>query len=146
MLLAVHVNVERTDLYMQGCGVTYSSDKLFKPETAQLYNGDGQSQFGCKIDLHAAKEAAFYCPAPYVLDPPNCFSQVYMDGEVNNTGDLSMSLVSSHSNHFVILQFDDSLVGPGEKLRQTSPLECRCVTVKGIVLSSIQIVNYYAKQ
>ncbi|GBE58737.1 hypothetical protein, conserved [Babesia ovata] len=141
----VNVNVETTDPYMQGCGVTYSSDELFKPETPPLYGGDGKSQFGCKVDLQAAKEAAFYCPAPYVLDPPNCFSQVYVDGEVTNLGGLSQSLSASRSNHFVILEFNDSLVGPGEALRQTPPLECRCVTVKGAVLSTIQIENYYSK-
>ncbi|GBE59622.1 hypothetical protein, conserved [Babesia ovata] len=141
----VEVNVETTDPYMQGCGVTYSSDALFKPETPQLYDGDGQPQFGCKIDLQAAKEAAFYCPAPYVLDPPNCFSQVSVGGAVKDINDISESLVSSWSNHFVILSFDGSLVGPGETLRQTPPLECRCVTTKGIVLSTIQIENYYAK-
>ncbi|GBE59316.1 hypothetical protein, conserved [Babesia ovata] len=142
----VEVAVETTDPYMQGCGVTYASTELFKPETPKLYKAHGQLKFGCKIDLQAAKEAAFYCPAPYVLDPPNCFSQVYMDGEGRNLSDLSKSLVSSHSNHFVILQFDDSLVGPGETLRQAPPLECRCVTVKGVFLSTIQIENYYAKR
>ncbi|GBE61311.1 hypothetical protein, conserved [Babesia ovata] len=141
----VEVAVETTDPHMQGCGVTYASDELFKPETPQLYDADGQPQFGCKIDLQAAKEAAFYCPAPYVLDPPNCFSQVSVGGLVTNVGELSQSLVASRSNHFVILSFDDSLVGPGETLRQTPPLQCRCVTVKGIVLSTIQIENYYAK-
>ncbi|GBE61741.1 hypothetical protein, conserved [Babesia ovata] len=141
----VEVNVETTDPYMQGCGVTYEADELFKPETPKLYDADGQPQFGCKIDLQAAKEAAFYCPAPYVLDPPNCFSQVLVDGEVRNISGLSQSLVASHSNHFVILGFDSSLVGPGETLHQTPPLQCRCVTVKGIVLSTIQIENYYAK-
>ncbi|GBE61782.1 hypothetical protein, conserved [Babesia ovata] len=141
----VQVNVETTDPYMQGCGVTYASDELFKPETPQLYDADGGSQFGCKIDLQAAKEAAFYCPAPYVLDPPNCFSQVSVDGVVRNISDLSQSLVASRSNHFAILSFDSSLVGVGETLRRTTPLECRCVTIKGIVLSTIQIENYYAK-
>ncbi|GBE60488.1 hypothetical protein, conserved [Babesia ovata] len=141
----VKVKVETTDPYMQGCGVTYESTDLFKPETPQLYDGDGQPQFGCKIDLQAANEAAFYCPAPYVLDPPICFSQVYVDGEVRSMSDLSESLVVSRSNHFVILSFDSSFVGVGETLRQTPPLECRCVTVKGVVLSTIQIENYYSK-
>ncbi|GBE60152.1 hypothetical protein, conserved [Babesia ovata] len=141
----VDVAVETTDPYMQGCGVTYSSDKLFKPETPQLYNGDGQSQFGCKIDLQAAKEAAFYCPAPYVLDPPNCFSQVLVDGSVKNTRDISESLVASRSNHFVILRFDRFRVRHGETLRQTPPLECRCVTTKDVILSTMQIENYYSK-
>ncbi|GBE63090.1 hypothetical protein, conserved [Babesia ovata] len=141
----VEVKVETTDPYMQGCGVTYSSDALFKQETPQLYDSDGQPQFGCRIDIQAAGEAAFYCPAPYVLDPPNCFSQASVEGEVNNTGDLSQSLVASQSNHFVILSFDGSLVGPGETLRQTPPLECRCITIKGAILSTIQIENYYSK-
>ncbi|GBE59084.1 hypothetical protein, conserved [Babesia ovata] len=141
----VEVDIETTDPYMQGCGVTYSSDVLFKPETPQLYDADGQLQLGCKIDLQAAKETAFYCPAPYVLDPPNCFSQVYVDGVVKNMRELSKSLVSSRSNHFVILRLYSSLIGPEETLRQAPPLECRCVTVKGIILSTIQIENYYAK-
>ncbi|GBE60771.1 hypothetical protein, conserved [Babesia ovata] len=141
----VQVNVETTDPYMQGCGVTYASDELFKPETPQLYDADGNPQVGCKIDLQAAKEAAFYCPAPYVLDPPNCFSQVFVDGEVKSMSDLSKSLVTSRSNHFVILRFDRSRAVLGETLRQTPPLECRCVTAKGIVLSTIQIENYYSK-
>ncbi|GBE59179.1 hypothetical protein, conserved [Babesia ovata] len=141
----VQVKVETTDPYMQGCGVTYESDEFFKPETPKLYDGDGNLQFGCKIDFQTAKEAAFYCPAPYVLDPPNCFSQTLVDGSITNMADVSKSLRASRSNHFVILQFDDSLVGPGETLRQTPPLECRCVTVKGVVLSTIQIENYYSK-
>ncbi|GBE59576.1 hypothetical protein, conserved [Babesia ovata] len=141
----VKVKVETTDPYMQGCGVTYASDELFKPETPQLYDANGQPQFGCKIDLHVASEAAFYCPAPYLLDPPNCHNHVYVGGIVKNTRDISESLVASRSNHFVILSFDGSLVGPGETLRQTPPLECRCVTTKGIVLSTIQIENYYSK-
>ncbi|GBE60620.1 hypothetical protein, conserved [Babesia ovata] len=99
MFLAVEVNVERTDLNMQGSGITYPPDELFKPETPPLYDGDGQPQFGCKIDLQAAREAAFYCPAPYVLDPPNCLSQMSVDGEVKNIAELSKSLVSSRSNH-----------------------------------------------
>ncbi|GBE61323.1 hypothetical protein, conserved [Babesia ovata] len=110
----VQVQAETTDPYMQGCGVTYASDELFKPETPQLYDADGQPQFGCKIDLQAAKEAAFYCPAPYVLDPPNCFSQVAVEGTVKNTRDLSKSLVSSRSNHFVIVSFDSSLEDWGD--------------------------------
>ncbi|GBE62091.1 hypothetical protein, conserved [Babesia ovata] len=141
----VEVAVETTDPYMQGCGVTQASAELFKPETPPLYDGDGQSQFGCKIDLRAAKEAAFYCPAPYLLDPPNCFSQASADGEVRNLSDLSESLVASRSNHFAILSFDSSLVGVGDTLRQTPPLECRCVTIKGAILSTIQIENYYVK-
>ncbi|GBE60989.1 hypothetical protein, conserved [Babesia ovata] len=141
----VEVNVETTDPYMQGCGVTYASDELFKPETPQLYDDNGDPQFGCKIDLRTAREAAFYCPEPYVLDPPNCFSQVYVDGSVKNISELSQSLSASHSNHFVILRLYSSLVGVGETLRQTPPLECRCVTVKGIVLSTIHIENYYGK-
>ncbi|GBE61640.1 hypothetical protein, conserved [Babesia ovata] len=95
----VKFKVRATDPYMQGCGVTYASDELFKPETPQLYDGDGQSQFGCKIDLQAAREAAFYCPAPYLLDPPNCFSQASVDGKGRNLNDLSKSLVASRSNH-----------------------------------------------
>ncbi|CDR95634.1 hypothetical protein BBBOND_0207880 [Babesia bigemina] len=141
----VEVAVKTTDPYMQGCGVTSSSDELFKPETPQIYDADAQSQFGCKIDLQTAGEAAFYCPVPYVLDPPNCFEQVSVDGEVKNLSDISRSLVASHSNHFVTLRFDRELVGAGDMLRQTPPLECRCVTIKGIVLSTIQIENYYAK-
>ncbi|GBE58554.1 hypothetical protein, conserved [Babesia ovata] len=140
----VQVAVETTDPYMQGCGVTYASDELFKPETPQLYDADGKSHFGCKIDIQAAKEAAFYCPAPYVLDPLNCFSQVYVDGEVRKTRDISESLVALRSNHFVILSLDSSLVGPGETLHQTPPFQCRCVTVKGAVLLTIQIGNYYS--
>ncbi|CDR95706.1 hypothetical protein BBBOND_0208600 [Babesia bigemina] len=141
----VEVNMETTDPYMQGCGVTYESDELFKPETPKLYDADGQPQFGCKIDIQAAKEAAFYCPAPYALDPPNCFNHVSVDGELKNLSDISQSLVDDSSNHFVILRFDSELIGPGETLRKTPPLECRCVTTKGIVLSTIQIENYYAK-
>ncbi|GBE58859.1 hypothetical protein, conserved [Babesia ovata] len=141
---AVEVKVETTDPYMQGCGVAYSSVELFKPETPKLYDADGQ-QIGCKIDLHATRKAAFYCPAPYVLDPPNCFSQVYVDGEVKNVSDFSKSLVASRSNHFVNLRFNRLRVRPEETLRQTPPLECRCVTVKGAVLSTIQIENYYSK-
>ncbi|CDR97182.1 hypothetical protein BBBOND_0310850 [Babesia bigemina] len=130
---------------MQVCGVTSSSDKFFKPETPKLYDADGR-EIGCKIDIHTAEEAAFYCPAPYVLDPPNCFNQVYVDGEVKHLGDVSQSLVASHSNHFVVIKFDSELVGRGETLRQTPPLECHCVTTKGVVLSTIQIENYYAKE
>ncbi|GBE58636.1 hypothetical protein, conserved [Babesia ovata] len=141
----VEVDVETTDPYMQGCGVTYSSDELFRPETPQLYDSDGKPQFGCKIDLQDEEEAAFYCPPPYFLDPPNCFSRVFVDGIVKNTVDLSESLVASRSNHFVILKFDESLVGPGETLHQTPPLQCRCITVNGTVLSTIQIENYYSK-
>ncbi|CDR93740.1 hypothetical protein BBBOND_0100690 [Babesia bigemina] len=141
----VQVAVETTDPYMQGCGVTYASDELFKPETPKLYDADGQPQFGCKIDIKAAKEAAFYCPAPYVLDPPNCFDQVLVEGEAKSLSDISQSLVASHSNHFIILKFDSDNIGPGEELRQTPPLECRCTTVKRIVLSTIQIENYYSK-
>ncbi|GBE60962.1 hypothetical protein, conserved [Babesia ovata] len=140
----VEVNVETTDPYMQGCGVTYASDELFKPETPRLYDDNGDSQFGCKIDLHAAREAAFYCPAPYLLDPPNCFKQVLVNGLVKNIRELSQSLVASRSNHFVILSFERWRVGSGEKLRHTPPLECRCVTIKGAILSTIQIENYYS--
>ncbi|GBE59769.1 hypothetical protein, conserved [Babesia ovata] len=141
----VEVAVETTDPYMQGCGVTYASDELFKPDTPQLYDANGLSQFGCKIYLQAAKEAAFYCPAPYVLDPPNCFSQVYVDGAVKDINDISESLVTSHSNHFVILRLYSKFLGPEETIRQTPPLECRCVTTKGAILSTIHIENYYAK-
>ncbi|GBE62497.1 hypothetical protein, conserved [Babesia ovata] len=141
----VQVAVETTDPYMQGCGVTYLSTELFRPETPKLYYPNIRQPRGCKIDFQTAGEAAFYCPVPYLLDPPNCFSQVYVDDEVKNLSDLSMSLVSSHSNHFVILSFDASHVGPGETLRQTSLLECRCVTIKGVILSTMQIGNYYSK-
>ncbi|CDR94350.1 hypothetical protein BBBOND_0106590 [Babesia bigemina] len=142
----VKVNVETTDPYMQGCGVTYESDELFKPETPQLYDADGQPQFGCKIDIQAAKEAAFYCPPPYLLDPPNCFYQVSVNGEVKNVSDVSTSLVDVPSRHFVILRFDSELIGPRETLRETPPLECRCVTIKGAILSTIRIENYYSKR
>ncbi|CDR96140.1 hypothetical protein BBBOND_0300450 [Babesia bigemina] len=82
---------------------------------------------------------------PYVLEPPNCFDQVYVEDEVKNLSDISQSLVASHSNHFVTVRLYSSLAGPYETLRQTPPLECRCVTIKGIVLSTIQIENYYSK-
>ncbi|CDR97273.1 hypothetical protein BBBOND_0311760 [Babesia bigemina] len=141
----VKVQLETTDPYMQGCGFTYESDELFKPETPEIYDANGQ-QIGCKIDIQAAGEAAFYCPAPYVLDPPGCFDQVYVDGEEKNVRDISQSLGASRSNHFVTLKFYGKVVGPGETLRKTPPLECRCVTIKGIVLSTIQIENYYAKE
>ncbi|CDR94954.1 hypothetical protein BBBOND_0201110 [Babesia bigemina] len=140
----VEVAVEMTDPYMQGCGVTSSLDELFKPETPLIYNEKGEDS-GCKIDLQTAGEAAFYCPVPYVLDPPGCFNQVSVNGEVKNLSDISQSLVASHSNHFVTVRLYSSLAGPYETLRQTPPLECRCVTIKGIVLSTIQIENYYSK-
>ncbi|CDR96673.1 hypothetical protein BBBOND_0305770 [Babesia bigemina] len=141
----VDIDLETTDPYMQGCGVTYSSTELFKPETPKLYDADGELQFGCQIDIQTAKEAAFYCPAPYVLDPPNCFNQVYVEDEVKNLSEISQSMIASASNHFVILNFDSARIGPGETLRQTPPLECRCVTVKGVTLSTIKVENYYAK-
>ncbi|CDR98018.1 hypothetical protein BBBOND_0405030 [Babesia bigemina] len=141
----VQVAVEMTDPYMQGCGVTYLSTELFRPETPKLYDADGELQFGCQIDIETAKEAAFYCPAPYVLDPPNCFDQVYVNGEVKNLTEISKSLIASASSHFVTLLFDSARIGPGETLHQTPPLECRCVTIKGIVLSTIHIENYYSK-
>ncbi|CDR95143.1 hypothetical protein BBBOND_0203000 [Babesia bigemina] len=130
---------------MQGCGVTYKLDELFKPETPKLYDSYGQRKSGCKIDIQAAGEAAFYCTAPYVLDPPNCFEEVLMGGIIMNVKDISKSLIASASNHFVILRFDSELIGSGETLRQTPPLECRCVTIKGIVLSTMQIENYNSK-
>ncbi|GBE62265.1 hypothetical protein, conserved [Babesia ovata] len=141
----VQVAVETTDPYMQGCGVTYLSTELFRPETPKLYYPNIRQPRGCKIDLKTAGEAAFYCPAPYVLDPPNCFSQVLVDGTVKNINDLSQSLVASRSNHFVILSYDSSLIGQDEKLRHMPPLQCRCVTIKGVMLSTIQIENYYSK-
>ncbi|CDR97766.1 hypothetical protein BBBOND_0402540 [Babesia bigemina] len=141
----IQIDVEMTDPYMQGCGVTYGSDKLFKPETPKLYDSIGRQRIGCTIYLQAAKEAAFYCPAPYVRDPPGCFDQVYVDAELKNLSDISQSLEVSHTNHFVTLKLNSELVGPYETLRQNPPLECRCVTIKGIVLSTIQIENYYAK-
>ncbi|CDR95891.1 hypothetical protein BBBOND_0210440 [Babesia bigemina] len=140
----VQIDVEMTDPYMQGCGITESRDTLFKPETPKIYDAEGKA-IGCKIDIQTADEAAFYCPAPYVLDPPNCFDHVYVNGEVMNLSEVSYSLVASRTNHFVTLEFDGRVVGAGEMLRQTPPLECRCVTIKGIVLSTIQIENYYAK-
>ncbi|CDR98042.1 hypothetical protein BBBOND_0405260 [Babesia bigemina] len=139
----VEVAVETTDPYMQGCGVTYESDELFKPETPKLYNSTGERKFGCKIDLHKARQAAFYCPAPYVLDPPGCFNQVLVNGRVKNISDFTTALVASHSNHFVLLYSFSNLSGLGEEVRQTPPLECHCVTTKGVVLSTIQIENYY---
>ncbi|CDR95010.1 hypothetical protein BBBOND_0201670 [Babesia bigemina] len=140
----VQIDVEMTDPYIQGCGITDSRDTLFKPETPNIYDADG-GEIGCKIDIQTAKEAAFYCPAPYVLDPPNCFDQVLVEGEVMNLSEVSYSLVASRTNHFVTLEFDGKVVGAGETLRQSPPLECRCVTIKGIVLSTIQVENYYAK-
>ncbi|CDR95425.1 hypothetical protein BBBOND_0205870 [Babesia bigemina] len=113
--------------------------------TALLYDYNGQQQIGCNIDIQTTKEAAFYCPAPYVRDPPNCFDQVSVNGELKDLSGISQSLVASHSNHFVTLKFESKRVGLGEKRRQTPPLECRCVTIKGVVLSTIQIENYYAK-
>ncbi|CDR96053.1 hypothetical protein BBBOND_0211950 [Babesia bigemina] len=139
----VQIDVEMTDPYMQGCGITESRDTLFKPETPNIYDADGR-EIGCKIDIQTAKEAAFYCPAPYILDPPNCFDQVYVNGEVKDLSEVSYSLVASRTNHFVTLKVDCRVVGAGEMLRQTPPLECRCVTIKGVVLSTIQIENYYA--
>ncbi|CDR97951.1 hypothetical protein BBBOND_0404390 [Babesia bigemina] len=143
--LVIDVSLKTTDPYMQGCGVTYSSTELFKPDTPKLYDAEGR-EIGCKIDIQTAKEAAFYCPAPYVLDPPECFNQVYVEDEVKNLSEISQSMIASASNHFVILNFDRELVGPGETLRPSPPLECRCVTVKGIVLSTIQIENYYSNE
>ncbi|CDR97388.1 hypothetical protein BBBOND_0312910 [Babesia bigemina] len=139
----VKIKLETTDPYMQGCGVTYETDELFKRDTPKIYD-ENEQEIGCMIDLQAAKEAAFYCPGPYLLDPPNCFNKVYVEDEVKHLGDVSQSLVASHSNHFVVIKFDSELVGRGETLRQTPPLGCRCVTTKGIVLSTIRIKNYYA--
>ncbi|CDR96789.1 hypothetical protein BBBOND_0306930 [Babesia bigemina] len=140
----VEVKVEMTDPYMQGCGVTYSSTELFKPETPKLYDADGQ-EIGCQIDINTAHKAAFYCPAPYVMDPPNCFTQVYVGAERKNLKDISESLMAYRSSHFVILRFERLRIRSKETLRQTPPLECRCVTAKGVVLSTIQIENYYAE-
>ncbi|CDR96423.1 hypothetical protein BBBOND_0303270 [Babesia bigemina] len=137
----VQVNVETTDPYMQGCGVTYESDELFKPETPKVYDEEGR-EIGCKVDLQAAGGAAFYCPAPYVMDPPGCFNQVSVNGEVKDLSDISATLLASRSSHFVTLNSFSALMEPGETLRHTPLLECRCVTTKGVVLSTIQIENY----
>ncbi|CDR96715.1 hypothetical protein BBBOND_0306190 [Babesia bigemina] len=76
------------------------------------------------------------------MDPPNCFNQVYVEDEVKNLSDVRKSLVASRTNHFVTLEFEGSQITPRDMLRQTPPLECRCVTVKGVTLSTIQIENY----
>ncbi|CDR97347.1 hypothetical protein BBBOND_0312500 [Babesia bigemina] len=138
----VRVNFETTDPYMQGCGVTYESTELFKPETPTLYDDNGQ-EIGCRIDINAAEEAAFYCPPPYSLYPPGCFFEVDMDGEVEEVDSISDYFTATTSNHFVILKFRSGFVRPGETMLQTPPLECRCITNKGVILSTIQIVNYH---
>ncbi|CDR96786.1 hypothetical protein BBBOND_0306900 [Babesia bigemina] len=140
----VEVNLEATDPYMQGCGVTYASAGLFKPETPKLYNAEGQ-EIGCKIDINTAGEAAFYCPAPYVLDPPGCFDQVSVNGRVHDLRVISRSLLTMCSDHFVTVKFDGARIGPGDIMWQKPLLECRCVTTKGIVLSTIQLEHYYAE-
>ncbi|CDR95300.1 hypothetical protein BBBOND_0204580 [Babesia bigemina] len=99
----------------------------------------------CIYHVKAAKEAAFYCLSPYVLDPPNCFDQVYVHGEEKDLREISKSMIASASNNFVTLRFDRESVGPEETLRQAPPLECRCVTIKGAILSTIQIKKYYSK-
>ncbi|CDR97802.1 hypothetical protein BBBOND_0402900 [Babesia bigemina] len=139
------VAVVVTDPYMQGCGVTYESDEMFKPETPKRYDAHEKPNIGCKIDIHAAKEAAFYCPAPYVLDPPDCFYQVYVVAEVKNVIDIALLLIALAFQHFVAVRINGQLVRGDEMLHQTPPLECRCVTIKGIVLSTIQIGNYCSK-
>ncbi|CDR95658.1 hypothetical protein BBBOND_0208120 [Babesia bigemina] len=113
---------DRRCISLQGCGVTYASDELFKPETTKLYDADAQSQFGCKIDLQTAGEAAFYCPAPYVLDPPDCFNQVYVVAEVKNVIDIVLLLIALAFQHFVAVRINGQLVRPDEMLRQTPPL------------------------
>ncbi|CDR94214.1 hypothetical protein BBBOND_0105230 [Babesia bigemina] len=54
----VEVHVETTDPCLQGCGVTYASTELFKPETTSVCDAYGR-EIGCKIGLHAAGNAAF---------------------------------------------------------------------------------------
>nr|ALR73004.1 hypothetical protein [Babesia bovis] len=135
--------VVTTDPYVHGCGVTFTGEEIFKPDTVHITDAnDGSS--GCQVDLSEHRECGFYCPPPYVIDPPLCFQEVLVDGVVTQLSDISDSMVYHKSTHFSLLSLHHSHKQSNQEPKMSPPLQCRCLSITGEVISTINIVNYYS--
>nr|ALR73013.1 hypothetical protein [Babesia bovis] len=135
--------VVTTDPYVHGCGVTFTGEEIFKPDTVHITDAnDGSS--GCQVDLSEHRECGFYCPPPYVIDPPLCFQDVLVDGVVTPLSDISDSMVYHKSTHFSLLSLHHSHKQYNQERKMSPPLQCRCLSITGEVISTINIVNYYS--
>ncbi|GFE54448.1 hypothetical protein BaOVIS_018520 [Babesia ovis] len=139
----LEMEIVPTDPYVHGCGVTFKDEPIFREDTTPWID-PVENTAGCVVDLKVNKEAGFYCPPPYVMDPPKCFQEILVDSVPTPIEEISQSLEHSHSTHFALLRTNTALVNPNESLRSDPPLQCKCLTSTGKVLSTINIVNYYA--
>nr|ALR73022.1 hypothetical protein [Babesia bovis] len=140
----LELSVETTDPYVHGCGLGFKGETLFRDDTI-TYTEPTSGIKSCVIDLNVNDEGGFYCPPPYIMEPPECFHDVFVGDVVTKLNRISSDLFAFRSSHFSPIRLD-RLANNAKKSRKTYPaLRCRCVTITGELVSSIVIINYQSK-
>lgn len=127
------VVVPTTDPYLRGCGIADKSEELFREDTIPILNDVG-NRIGCEVDISKG-DASFYCPLPYVTEPPNCIP-------TSSGGAFTVKQPGGDKNkHFYIFTkdgMDNSAVSHLQGAVR-GVFECHCVTNKGLRMTTIRV-------
>lgn len=139
----VKVMLPVTDPYVFGCGITKHHDRIFNDNVLPLADKNGKT-IGCIVNLNVDRNdrASFYCPPPYVTDPPDCGLFV-PDDQIMEKLRKSKVFVYVRKSRNLYIFAKGHITMEDWSDRGTSvhlfPHECRCLTNTGKVISAIRI-------
>ncbi|XP_954957.1 uncharacterized protein TA03640 [Theileria annulata] len=134
------IRVRGTNPWVHGCGVNGPSEDFFKDTEKIIENG---SETGCRVDIREKEYAGFYCPEPYRVDPPGCFKYAYT-GEYSRAVMMKDEILDDlwqETNGFRYLKLKRNLRSQVlMTFLKRRPYVCFCRTVKGIMMSKIEVI------
>nr|ALR73007.1 hypothetical protein [Babesia bovis]ALR73027.1 hypothetical protein [Babesia bovis] len=139
-ILKVGFNIMPTDPYTYGCGV--DSADLFRDTGFQLrQEGRGRKVTHCKVNPYLSSPVGFYCPEGFVLEPPNCFSEMlHKDKEVVvPLSDFEPLARALEGRHIKVADFHTSTSNRDHIRYSSVELMCRCLDKEGRVRASITL-------
>nr|PVC51032.1 hypothetical protein MACL_00001856 [Theileria orientalis] len=165
----INIGLVPTDPYTIGCG---TRNEFFIHEFVDFETSSENDKVISKCTVDANKgPIGFYCPSPYLLEPRGCFNSVIVertgeDGEttthVRPLKSVLKNARASRSSHLVLLEvYKNFTRRPGDESDDESDdedsghssfgsdfdaLVCKCVDVRGNVMSTIKSTNFNYKE
>nr|ALR73020.1 hypothetical protein [Babesia bovis] len=138
--LALAMYIVPTDPYTYGCGVD-SADLFHKEGFLLSFEYDQVPVTKCKVNPYLSSPVGFYCPEGFVLEPPNCFSEMlHKDKEVVvPLSDFEPLARALEGRHIKVADFHTSTSNRDHIRYSSVELMCRCLDREGQVHASITL-------